>query len=380
MTGIVDIAIIGGGIGGMCAAIQLKKLGKNVSLIEIKDTLKPIGAGITLSAATLRALKEIGVIQELFKVSGQFSQFDMYTSDGHKIAEAPIKPAVGAEDLAANSIGVMRTKFAEVLENKLRESGVNVILGTTVDKLENNKDSVKVLFTNGQEQQFDLVIGADGIHSKIRHLVFPELPESTFTHQGAWRIVVPKYFNNFSMLIGKTLKASFSPISDSQSYMCVLDRHESDDFIEQHLWPGKLSGLLAEFGSVVQEVKADIDQGKIKAEDILYRPLHTLLVEESWHKGRVVLLGDAVHSTTPHLASGAGLAIEGAILLSEELAKDQPLEDALNRYQVRHFDRAKMVINVSTRLGEIEMSNGSPVEHRELATNAFEALTQPLKA
>ncbi|MFK7162779.1 FAD-dependent oxidoreductase [Acinetobacter baumannii] len=380
MTGIVDIAIIGGGIGGMCAAIQLKKLGKNVSLIEIKDTLKPIGAGITLSAATLRALKEVGVVQELFKVSGQFSQFDMYTSDGHKIAEAPIKPAVGAEDLAANSIGVMRTKFAEVLENKLRELGVNVILGTTVDKLENNKDSVKVLFTNGQEQQFDLVIGADGIHSKIRHLVFPELPESTFTHQGAWRIVVPKYFNNFSMLIGKTLKASFSPISDSQSYMCVLDRHESDDFIEQHLWPEKLSGLLAEFGSVVQEVKANIDQGKIKAEDILYRPLHTLLVEESWHKDRVVLLGDAVHSTTPHLASGAGLAIEGAILLSEELAKDQPLEDALNIYQQRHFDRAKMVINVSTRLGEIEMSNGSPIEHRELATKAFEVLTQPLKA
>ncbi|MFW1759989.1 FAD-dependent oxidoreductase [Acinetobacter calcoaceticus] len=380
MTGIVDIAIIGGGIGGMCAAIQLKKLGKNVSLIEIKDTLKPIGAGITLSAATLRALKEVGVVQELFKVSGQFSQFDMYTSDGHKIAEAPIKPAVGAEDLAANSIGVMRTKFAEVLENKLRELGVNVILGTTVDKLENNKDSVKVLFTNGQEQQFDLVIGADGIHSKIRHLVFPELPESTFTHQGAWRIVVPKYFNNFSMLIGKTLKASFSPISDSQSYMCVLDRHESDDFIEQHLWPEKLSRLLAEFGSVVQEVKANIDQGKIKAEDILYRPLHTLFVEESWHKGRVVLLGDAVHSTTPHLASGAGLAIEGAILLSEELAKDQPLEDALNIYQQRHFDRAKMVINVSTRLGEIEMSNGSPIEHRELATKAFEALIQPLKA
>ncbi|KQE92705.1 FAD-dependent oxidoreductase [Acinetobacter lactucae] len=380
MTGIVDIAIIGGGIGGMCAAIQLKKLGKNVSLVEIKDTLKPIGAGITLSAATLRALKEIGVVQELFKVSGQFSQFDMYTSDGHKIAEAPIKPAVGAEDLIATGIGIMRTKFAEVLENKLHELGVNVILTTTVDKLENNKDSVKVIFTNGHEQQFDLVIGADGIHSKIRQLIFPKAPKSTFTHQGAWRIIVPRYFNNFSMLIGKTLKASFSPISDTQSYMCVLDHRENDDFIEPHLWPEKLSGLLAEFGSVVQEVKADIDQGKIKAEDILYRPLHTLLVEESWHEGRVVLLGDAVHSTTPHLASGAGLAIEGAILLSEELVKDQSLEDALNLYQQRHFDRAKMVINISTRLGELEMSNGSPVEHRELATKAFEALTQPLKA
>ncbi|MBI0395420.1 FAD-dependent oxidoreductase [Acinetobacter bereziniae] len=380
MTGIVDIAIVGGGIGGMCAAIQLKKLGKNVSLIEIKDTLKPIGAGITLSAATLRALKEIGVVQDLFKVSGQFSQFDMYTSEGHKIAEAPIKPAVGAEDLLATSIGVMRTKFAEVLEKRLRELGVNVILGTTIDQLENLENTVKVTLNNGIEQQFDLVIGADGLHSKIRHLVFPNIPESTFTHQGAWRIVVPKYFNNFSMMIGKTLKASFSPISDTQSYMCVLDHRENDDFIEQHLWPEKLSELLAEFGSVVQEIKSDIDQGKITAEDILYRPLHTLLVEESWHKGRVVLLGDAVHSTTPHLASGAGLAIEGAILLAEELAKNQTLEQALTQYQQRHFERAKMVINVSTRLGEIEMSNGSPIEHRELATNAFETLTQPLTA
>lgn len=380
MTGIVDIAIIGGGIGGMCAAIQLKKLGKNVSLIEIKDTLKPIGAGITLSAATLRALKEIGVVEELFQVSGQFSQFDMYTSDGHKIAEAPIKPAIGAEDLSANSIGVMRTKFAEVLENKLRELGVDVILGTTIDKLEDIENAVKVTLNNGTQKQFDLVIGADGLHSKIRHIFFPEVQKSTFTHQGAWRIVVPKYFNNFSMLIGKTLKASFSPISDSQSYMCVLDCHENDDFIEQHLWPEKLSGLLAEFGSVVKEIKADIDQGKITVEDILYRPLHTLFVKESWHKGRVVLLGDAVHSTTPHLASGAGLAIEGAIILAEELAKNQTLEQALTQYQQRHYERAKMVIEVSTRLGEIEMNNGSPIEHRELATNAFEKLMQPLKA
>ena len=104
------------------------------------------------------------------------------------------------------------------------------------------------------------------------------------------------------------------------------------------------------------------------------------MVEDTWSKDRVVLLGDAVHSTTPHLASGAGLAIEGAIILSEELAKDQPVNEALQNYQKRHFERAKMVISISTRLGEIEMQDGSPIEHRELADKAFEQLTQPLSA
>lgn len=380
MTGIVDIAIVGGGIGGMCAAIQLKKQGKNVSIIELKDTLKPIGAGITLSAATLRALKDIGIVDDLFKIACGFSQFDMYTSEGIKIAEAPVKPAIGAEDLPATSMGIMRTALAEVLEKHLRELGVNVILSSTVSELTNQSDGVTVKLSNGEEQHFDLLIGADGIHSKIRSFILPNFAGTTFTHQGAWRIVTPRCFDNFSMLIGKTLKASFSPMNDTQCYMCVLDHREHDDFIDQSLWPEKLSALLSEFGGVVNDIKQNIDNGTITANDILYRPLHTLLLEDDWYKDRVVLIGDAVHSTTPHLASGAGLAIEGAIILSEELDKDQSVEDALRHYQERHFERAKLVISVSTRLGEIEMQNGSPIEHRELATMAFEKLTQPLSA
>lgn len=380
MTGIVDIAIVGGGIGGMCAAIQLKKQGKNVSIIELKDTLKPIGAGITLSAATLRALKDIGIVDDLFKIACGFSQFDMYTSEGIKIVETPVKPAVGAEDLPATSMGILRTDFAAVLEKHLRDLGVNVILSTTVNQIKNQEDGVLVTLSNGEQKHFDLLIGADGIHSKIRSMICPNFTGTKFTHQGAWRVVIPRYFDNFSMLIGKTLKASFSPMNETQCYMCVLDHRDQDEFIDQSVWPDMLSHLLSEFGSVVQEVKQNIDAGKITAKDILYRPLHTLLVEDSWHQGRVVLLGDAVHSTTPHLASGAGLAIEGAIILSEELAKDQSVSEALNNYQNRHFERAKMVIQVSTRLGEIEMNNGSPVEHRQLAEMAFEKLSQPISA
>lgn len=378
MTGIVNIAIVGGGIGGMCAAIQLKKQGKNVTLIEFKDTLKPLGAGISLSAATLRALKQIGVIDELLQNAGGFNTFEIFTADGTQITEAPIQPAQGAEDLPYSNAGILRTKFAEILEKTLRKLGVNVILNASVEAIENTANGVVAHLTNGEVHQYDLLIGADGINSKVRSLVFPEFRGSTFTHQGSWRIVVPRYFKGLSMFIGKTLKAGMTPISETECYLFLLDHHKEDQFIEQKQWPSMLSNLLAEFGGPIQKIKESIDNGEISENDIVYRPLYTHLMEAPWFKQRVVLMGDAVHSTTPHLASGAGMAIEGAIILSDELNKDQPIDEALTNYQKRHFERAKLVISTSTRLGEIEMNNGSPIEHRALMSMTMEKLLAPI--
>jgi 2-polyprenyl-6-methoxyphenol hydroxylase-like FAD-dependent oxidoreductase len=378
MTGIVDIAIVGGGIGGMCAAIQLKKQGKNVTLIELKDTLKPLGAGISLSAATLRALKQIGVIDELLQNAGGFNSFEIFTADGTQITEAPIQPAQGAEDLPYSNAGILRTKFAEILEKTLRNLGVKVVLNASIESIENTENGVVAHLTNDEVHQYDLLIGADGINSKVRSLVFPEFKGSTFTHQGSWRIVVPRYFKGLSMFIGKTLKAGMTPISETECYMFVLDHHKEDLFIEQKQWPSMLSNLLSEFGGPIKQIKESIDNGEISENDIVYRPLYTHLMEAPWFKQRVVLMGDAVHSTTPHLASGAGMAIEGAIILSDELNKDQTIDEALTNYQKRHFERAKLVISTSTRLGEIEMNNGSPVEHRALMSMTMEKLLKPI--
>lgn len=378
MTGISKVAIVGGGIGGMCAAIQLKKQGFSVDLIELKDTLKPLGAGISLSAATLRALKQIGVIEKLLENAGGFNSFEVYAADGTKMMEAPIKPAQGAEDLPYSNAGILRTKFAEILETTLRKLGVNVILNASVSAIENTDNGVVAHLTNGDIYQYDLLIGADGINSKVRSLVFPEFKGSKFTHQGSWRIVVPRYFKGLSMFMGKTLKAGMTPISETESYLFLLDHHEQDNFIEQKNWPWILSSLLDEFDGPIKLIKESIDKGEIDENDIIYRPLYTHLMEKPWFKQRVVLMGDAVHSTTPHLASGAGMAIEGAIILAHELVKEQSVEDALENYQKRHYERAKLVISTSTRLGEIEINNGSPVEHRALMSTTMEKLIEPI--
>lgn len=174
-----------------------------------------------------------------------------------------------------------------------------------------------------------------------------------------------------------------NPISATQSYLYILDHIEKDEIIDPQQWSKLLSNLLSEFKGVISDIKDQIDQGKITLEHItlehiVYRPLSVHLMEGSWHKNRVVLLGDSIHATTPHLASGAGIAIEGAIILSQELAKDQSLEEALTHYQKRHFERAKMVIETSVKLGQLEINNGSKLEHRSLMHSTLDALRQPL--
>ncbi|WP_407497933.1 FAD-dependent monooxygenase [Acinetobacter baumannii] len=248
-----------------------------------------------------------------------------------------------------------------------------------ISEINQNDSQVNATFKSGQHKIYDLLIGADGVRSHIRSLIFPDFKGSRFTFQGSWRVVVPRVLNNCSIFLGKELKAGLNPISDTHSYLYFLDHIEKDEFIEQELWPKLLSNLLSEFKGVIADIKEQIEDGRITKDHIVYRPLSVHLIEGSWHKGRVVLIGDAVHATTPHLASGAGIAVEGAIILAQELSKEQSLEQALTNYQNRHFDRAKLVIEASTKLGELEIHNESRDEHRKLMHSTLEQLRQPLK-
>ncbi|HFP7023706.1 TPA: FAD-dependent oxidoreductase [Acinetobacter baumannii] len=378
MKGISKIAIIGGGIGGMCAAIQLRKQNYEIDLVEINSTLTPIGAGITLSAATLRAFKEIGIIEEVCKEGGILNLVDLYTSDGKLVGQTTLLPAIGAEELPAG-IGIIRTKLAEILKKKLQALGVNIILNDTAVEINQNDNKVNIIFQSGTHANYDLLIGADGVRSRVRNIAFPEFQGSRFTHQGAWRVVVPRVLDNCSIFLGKELKAGLNPISDTHSYLYFLNHIEKEEYIEQDLWPNLLSNLLNEFNGVIADIKDQITDGRITKDDIVYRPLSVHLMEGSWHRGRIVLIGDAIHATTPHLASGAGIAVEGAIILAEELSKNQSLENALTNYQNRHFERAKLVIDVSIKLGELEIQNQSKDEHRKLMHLTLEELRQPLK-
>ena len=110
---------------------------------------------------------------------------------------------------------------------------------------------------------------------------------------------------------------------------------------------------------------------------INYRPLAAALQPAPWSKGRIVLVGDAVHATTPHLASGAGMAVESGIALAEELARAETVEGGLDAYEARRFERCRDVIETSVRMGQLQLDHGPPEEFARLLQGALARLNEP---
>jgi 2-polyprenyl-6-methoxyphenol hydroxylase-like FAD-dependent oxidoreductase len=125
---------------------------------------------------------------------------------------------------------------------------------------------------------------------------------------------------------------------------------------------------------VLREVRRVLDEGSL----VLYRPMDNLLVPLPWHRGRVVLIGDAVHATTPHLAAGAGMGLEDAIVLAEELDAHVDTERALSSFERRRWERCRMVVENSARLGVLETTAGAEREFTELQAASYRALAQPI--
>jgi 2-polyprenyl-6-methoxyphenol hydroxylase-like FAD-dependent oxidoreductase len=377
MALVSKVLIVGGGVGGMCLAIQLRKQGVAVDLVEINPSWAPDGAGITISGPTLRALREVGVIDEVLRLGGFWDEIDICDANGCVMHVAPLPRAVGADGLPLTA-GIMRPVLADILGNATQRAGAQVRLGLSFRQMVQDDEGVDVTFTDGSSGRYDLVVGADGVNSAVRKLVMPEFAGPQFSGQGSWRAVVPRRNRNSVIYMGKTTKAGMNPISATHCYLFVLDKRAGMEFIPQREWPAQLAELLAEFGGHLGELRQGLIDGSLSDHHVLYRPLAGHMMKGPWHKGRIALLGDAVHATTPHLASGAGIAVEGAVVLAEELARRHYLEGALLAYAGRHYDRARLVVTASGRMGQIEQQGGSKEEHRQVMVDAMEALRAPL--
>jgi 2-polyprenyl-6-methoxyphenol hydroxylase-like FAD-dependent oxidoreductase len=374
MIGIGSALVIGGGIGGMCAAIELRKRGVAVDLVEIDSEWRVYGAGITISGPTLRAFKTIGVVEAILEQGWCADGLDICLANGVRVAQLT-SPRVGGSDIPGGG-GIMRPVLARILSEATKASGTSVRLGVTFTGIEPAGDQTIVSFSDGTRSQYDLVIGADGCNSKLRDVIFPNAPKPRFTGQGCWRAVVPRpaEIEHATMYMGKNVKAGINPVSKDEMYLFFLDKRDTPDHIGREQWPTLLRELLAEFQGPVAAIRDSITPES----RIIYRPLFALMLQKPWHRGRAVLIGDAAHSTTPHLASGAGIAVEDAIVLVEELEKEPDVARALERFTDRRFERCRVVVESSVRLGDIERTGGSAAEHERIMREASAALLAPI--
>ena len=372
MNGLKRVLVVGGGIGGMASAIRFGDMGVAVDLIDLDPEWRVYGAGITITGPTLRAYKRLGLLEAIEAEGAITNGTRIYRYDGVLLRELDEPPL--EEGLPATG-GIMRPVLHRIMQSRVQASGANVRLGLTVDALENDGDGVNVTFSDGTSGRYDLVVGADGIFSTVRSLAFPGMAPTRFTGQGCWRITTPRPpgFDKGEFYFGHRNPAGITACAPDQVYMFVLTEDRAQQRIPEHELHDRLRGHIADFGGNIGWMRDRMTSDTW----INYRPLEAGIQPAPWHAGRIVLVGDAAHATTPHLASGAGIAVESALVLTEELARPGvAVEAALAAYVARRFERCRMVVDTSLAVGDLQLSGGSPDKIGGMIGAALHALAQ----
>jgi naringenin degradation protein FdeE len=367
--------IVGGGIAGMALAIGLRRAGIAAEIVEIDSDWRVTGAGITITGPALRAFDRLGLLDRVVAESCCYDATRICDAQGHvimasRVSGQPLGPRI------PNGGGILRPVLHRILSEATRASGAAVRLGAGVARLTQSDAAVAVAFADGSQASYDLVVGADGVHSRTRDMLFPAAPKPAFTGQGCWRAVVarPPEIDCAHVTIGGTVKAGITPVSRDEMYLFLLQHVPDNPRMPEERWPELLAEQLRGFGGALGAVR----DGLGASSRINYRPLEVLLLAPPWHRGRIMLIGDAAHATTPHLASGAALALEDALVLTELLQATSSFEHASEAFMTRRYQRCRMVVENSARLGEMEMRQAPVAEQAELARASFEALNEEI--
>ena len=365
------ILIVGGGIGGMSAAIALASDGQAVTLIDLDPEWRVYGAGITITGPTLRAYKRLGLLAQIEAQGAITNGARIYRYDGTFLQE--LDEPILEEGVPATG-GIMRPVLHRIMQARVAALDVEVRLGVTVDALTQRASGVDVQFSDGGEARYDVVVGADGIASRVRALAFPDAPGPVETGQACWRVSMrrPPGFDRGEFYLGGRSPAGITACSPDDIYMWMLTRHEPGSWMADEGIHDRLREELASFGGTVGWIRDTMTD----RDWINYRPLAALLQPEPWATRRIVLLGDAAHATTPHLASGAGMAVEDGLVLAEELKADRPVEGSLLAYSARRYPRCRDVVETSVAVGKRQLEGGSAEEVGQLIGGALHRLAE----
>jgi len=373
ISSVASALVVGGGIGGMAAAIALAERGVAVGIIDLDPEWRVYGAGITITGPTLRAYRRLGLLDAIKAQGAITTKTRLFRYDGvhlHDLDEPVIE-----EGLPATG-GIMRPVLHRIMQERVRALDIPVRLGLTVNSLENTGGGVDVAFSDGSRGLFDLVVGADSVASRVRDLAFPHMGPPVATGQGCWRISIarPPGLEAGEFYLGHANPCGITPCAPDSVYMWMLTPHvERERFMDDAELYDELKRLLADFGGNAGWIRDTMT----RQDWINYRPLAAVLQPKSWFNGRIVLLGDAAHATTPHLASGAGMAVESGIVLGEELARAASAEAGLLAYQERRYLRCQDVIDSSVAVGRLQLAHGDPADHARILEGALARLNNP---
>ncbi|MEU5047825.1 FAD-dependent oxidoreductase [Streptomyces griseorubiginosus] len=347
------VLVIGGGASGNAVTVLLRRAGITVDLIEAKpDWNATTGSGITLQGNALRVLRELGVWEQVRASGFAFGTLGITTPDGTVLHVAEdIK--TGGDDLPA-TLGMQRPQLQQILIGAVRASGATVRLGTTAETLKQDADGVFVLFSDGTEGRYDLVIGADGLNSATRAAIgITDRPEPT--GMAIWRIAAPRpqsVERSDLAYGGPAYIAGYTPTSETTIYAFLAEKSRDRASIDTASYADEMRSLAQAYGGAWPEITQHItDPAKVN-----YTWFNRLLVEGSWHRGRIVLIGDAAHCCPPTIAQGAAQSLEDALVLAELLTSGRDWDsELLQSFHERRIPRVRAVVEASVQIGQWQL-------------------------
>ena len=344
------VLVVGAGIGGLAVGTAMAQLGVDVEIVEINASDEVLGVGINQPANSLRALRAIGVLDECIEAGYQFDRARFCDAHGEIIVEVPS----GFDgDVPANN-ALSRPDLQRILLSAADRAGAKLRRGVTVCGLRQDRDRVQVEFTAGDWGEFDLVVAFDGIKSAMRRRLFGTEHEPVFSGYGVWRVTFPRPAEVTCSYIyqGIGSKPGVIPLNEREMYMFLVSPEPGQPRHDQARFHDLVRARMEGFTGLPGELRDSITG----PEGIVYSPLSEVMLPLPWHRGRVVVLGDAAHACAPHITQGAGMALEDAVVLAELLGTGLPVEQALTALGKRRWPRCKLVQDVSHQILLSEMS------------------------
>jgi len=377
MAAIRKALIIGGGIGGLSSAIALARAGIDTEVAEIERDWQVYQIGIVVQANFIRAMAALGIADQA--IAAGFPYDGLIFQDLHGKVVQTLRGARLAGPRYPSHLGMTRPALHQVLFEAATAAGARLRLGLTFRDLRPIGERVEVEFSDASSAAYDLVVGADGIHSQVRAHLFGTMHQPRFTGQGTWRCNVdrPPEVNYSFLCMGKELpfgKCGFIPLNSKTGYVWLVQsepgnpRHRPDRLAE--IFRERLKACTGIMGRMREQIR--------DAAQVVYRPLETLLLPQPWYRGRIVLIGDAAHATTPHLGQGSAQAVEDAVVLGELLRRDAPVEQLLNEFMQRRFERCRFIVESSLQLGEWEQHPVADADPVGLTARMLETVAAPI--
>ncbi|MDF2958884.1 MAG: 2-polyprenyl-6-methoxyphenol hydroxylase [Paenibacillus sp.] len=341
------VLIIGAGIGGLTAAIALKQAGFHPAVFERAPQFSPHGTTLVLWPNALRVLQYLGAADDIMKLGVRNYKTGVFTAKGHPLYELPL-------DLEAKYgypvLTVLRADLQRVLMERL---GSDVIQwGKEFTGAEQDEQQVTASFAGGHVEQGSLLIGADGIHSKVRTILMGDA-RLRFCGFAAYRGMVdqPSFtlpYHTGMELWGEGKRFGLFHTGRQGLYWFATMSASAADRQDPLGMKQLLLREFAEWHQPVEQILEQTDESKM-----LRHLIYDIPSLPYWSKGRITLLGDAAHAMTPNLGQGACQAIEDSMILSESLQRENTFSIALRRYEALRTPRVRKVVNLSYRMGRV---------------------------